>query len=470
VLRRFTVISGGPGTGKTHTVAKILALLFDQARAAGRTPRVLLLAPTGKAAQRLSEAIQASLALLGADALPPELVPSASTIHRALGFQSRTPTRFRHDAESPLAADVVLVDEASMVDLALMTKLVDAVPSYARLILLGDKDQLASVEAGAILGDICADVESGISPELERRLVELSDGPSDENENPHAAPIRNCLIELRESFRYPAGSGMARLATAINAGDADRALSLFSERAGAEPTSRGQLSFDFTGQGRVRAVAQDIAWHAHTDLKRLFEVLGPLARQGFAEYLKETDPETKLDKLASFRILCAHRHGELGVEALNRVVEGWLSDAALLKPDQEWYAGRPLLVTRNDYELELYNGDVGVIAHDAEGRAKAWFKTKQGKLRSFLPARLPAHETVFAMTVHKAQGSEFDRILLILPAEPSPIVTRELVYTGVTRARRRVELVASERAFRAAIAERIERASGLREALWNELA
>jgi exodeoxyribonuclease V alpha subunit len=470
VLRRFAVISGGPGTGKTHTVAKIIALLFDQARVAGRPPRVLLLAPTGKAAQRLTEALQASLAELGPDKLPLELVPSASTIHRALGFQFRTPTRFRHDAETPLAADVVLVDEASMVDLALMTKLVEAVPSHARLILLGDKDQLASVEAGAILGDICANLELGFSPELGRRLSELSGTPHDENESPLAPPIRDCLVELRQSFRYAPNSGMARLAASIKAGDADGALGLFRNGSLAIPPARGQLSFDFGGAAAPGARAtrpDDIALHELSDAKRLLEVLGPAAKSRFGSYLAEPNPELKLEKLAAFRILCAHRYGELGVEALNRLVEGWLADAGLLKLDREWYSGRPLLVTRNDYELELYNGDVGVVAPDADGRSKAWFKSKPGKLRSFLPARLPAHETVFAMTVHKAQGSEFDHIFVILPAEPSPIVTRELVYTGVTRARRRVELVAGEGAFRAALAQRIERASGLRDALWG---
>jgi exodeoxyribonuclease V alpha subunit len=466
VLRRFAVISGGPGTGKTHTVAKIIALLFDQARTStaaatndNRTPRVLLLAPTGKAAQRLTESIQASFERLGPDALPLELLPSASTIHRALGFQSRTPTRFRHNAETPLAADVVLVDEASMVDLALMTKLVEAVPSYARLILLGDKDQLASVEAGAILGDICAEVEQGASPELARGSSELSGGRA--LENARAPAIRDCVVELRESFRYGTNSGMAKLAASINTGDADGALSLL----GGAIDVRGQLSFDFAGRPPP---ARDIALHELTHSRRLFEVLGPAAKRGFGAYLKAPNPETMLDKLTAFRILCAHRHGELGVEALNRLVERWLADAGLLKPDQEWYSGRPLLVTHNDYELELYNGDVGVVAADDEGRCKAWFKSKQGKLRSFLPARLPAHETVFAMTVHKAQGSEFEHIFLVLPHEPSPIVTRELVYTGVTRARQRVELVASQRALRAAIAQRIERASGLREALWGE--
>jgi exodeoxyribonuclease V alpha subunit len=195
-------------------------------------------------------------------------------------------------------------------------------------------------------------------------------------------------------------------------------------------------------------------------------LITPAVTIGFRALLDETDVAKKLDRLGAFRVLCAHRRGDFGVDALNQLIEEALADAGLIRPDTDFYSGRPILVTQSDYQLELYNGDVGVLA-ESEGRLKAWFFGPKGELRSFSPARLPPHETVFAMTVHKSQGSEFERAFLILPPGPSPIVTRELVYTGLTRARQRIEIVATERVLSLAIAQRIERASGLSDALWS---
>jgi exodeoxyribonuclease V alpha subunit len=462
VRRRFAVISGGPGTGKTFTVVKILALLQSQALARSGEPLdVLLVAPTGKAAQRLGESIEQQRELVGAN-LASHLPARASTIQRALGYQPRTPSRFRHNAQNPLVADVVIVDEASMVALALMSKLVDAVPPTARLILLGDKDQLASVEAGSILGDLYpAD-----------RLAAVPAGAA-------TPEIRACLAELTTSFRYPPGSGIERLARFINLGDAAGALALLRPSPRASPRRRrapsAQLGLPFAAGAEPQAAAPvaspphaaDIALVEPASAEALAAALTPRVLEGFTPFCRETEPSQKLLRLGAFRVLCALRRGPFGAEALNRVVEQQLAEARLLRPDGEAYDGRPIIVTRNDYQLGLFNGDVGVIMHGADGVPLCHFVDQDGRLRSLPPGRLPPHETVFAMTVHKSQGSEFARIALVLPERISPVATRELLYTGITRARQRAELFARGEVLQAAIERRTERASGLREAIWR---
>ena len=420
VLSRLSVISGGPGTGKTYTVAKILVLLQEQALGAGRDPyRIALLAPTGKAAQRLGEAIQKILAELGTGPRMPATVPAASTIHRALGYQPRTPTRFRHDRQNPLPCDLVVVDEASMVDLALMAKLVDAVPDGARLVLLGDKDQLASVEAGSILADMYAGRARGAEPSL-------ADG----------------MVELSHSHRFREGSGIAELARAVNAGDTAGALAVLRE-------------------------SPHVTLEPLPDPERLAKSLGAIALEKFGR-LESASVDDKLALLDGFRILCAHRRGPFGVETLNEWVSLYLRKRGALELDGDFYEGRPIIVTANDYQVELYNGDVGVIGRDGapELPLAACFGAI-GARRSVPLALLPPHETAFAMSVHKAQGSEFDEVLLLLGDRPSPLLTRELVYTAVTRARRRVRIFGSPEILAAAIASRVQRASGLRERLWG---
>jgi exodeoxyribonuclease V alpha subunit len=413
--------------------------------------------------------------------IDPSLVASiprdASTIHRALGYQPRTPTRFRHNAHNPLPVDVVVVDEASMVDLALMTKLVEAVPPSARLILLGDKDQLVSVEAGAILGDIYAEAEPGFSEEFVRRVHEVTGERLPTAKSSGAPDVQDCLVHLTRSYRYPEGSAIAEFARAVNRGDADAALSVIDgnpEPLAPAPRSRkkrvalNQLSFGFAHHEPLFQRRPELEWVELRGTDDFARRLGPVIDRGFSAYVSERDPRRKLARLSGFRVLCAHRRGDLGAQTLNRWVEERLADRAGLNIDREFYDGRPLLITRNDYQLDLYNGDVGVVAPDSDGLLKAWFVGDDTRVRSFLPARLPPHETVFCMTVHKSQGSEFDRVLLVLPERPSPIVTRELLYTGVTRARTAVHLVASRSVLKVAINQRVERASGLREALWGE--
>jgi exodeoxyribonuclease V alpha subunit len=433
VRRNFCVITGGPGTGKTWTIVAVLALLHEQCAARGEKLRVALAAPTGKAAARMKESIQRTMTsdLRFADAHGP-LEHEATTLHRLLGTVPDSPY-FRHDAERPLAVDAVIVDEASMVDLALMAKLFAAVPASARLILLGDKDQLASVEAGYVLGDIC-------------------DAPQPEH-----------IVELRRNRRFAEGSGIQRLSRAVNAGDADAALAQLE-------TPHADLSS--TSLPRPAALA---------------EALRAQVLDGYRACLETDDPHTALSRLGAFRILSAVRRGPFGVENLNRLAEQALADAGLIERETArvgqtfslpvgdrgqnvratFYRGRPVLITVNDHQLGLFNGDVGMLLPDPEagGELRAWFLDAAGKLRRILPARLPAHETVFAMTVHKAQGSEFQRVLFLLPDRDTPVATRELVYTAITRGRDAVELWHRPEMLRAAIARRTERASGLREAL-----
>ena len=442
--RRFCVISGGPGTGKTFTVVKLLALLIEQALHARRpAPRMILVAPTGKAAARLVESIRTAKVGLDCSEDVQRAIPdAAATIHRCLGSINGSDTRFRHHAGNLLLADVVLVDEASMVDVALMARLIEAVPPESRLILLGDQDQLASVEAGAVLGDICnTGMPHTYSTTAVERLVALTDErlPSDASA-PHDTGIWDCIVQLTHSYRYRADSGIGALARAINEGDVRAALDVLDAGGDVslvEPTPDGRLG------DHLRRAAID----------------------GFGHYLRAADPAAKLRGLDRFRVLCAHRRGRFGLELVNQQIETALRDADLL----DAMAGRPIIVTRNDYQMQLFNGDVGLVfeAPSPDAPPYAMFLGADGTLRQVSVARLPAHEPVFAMSVHKSQGSEFDDVAVLLPDQISPVLSRELLYTAVTRARQKVTLYATREIVAQAIARRIERASGLRERLWG---
>jgi exodeoxyribonuclease V alpha subunit len=415
LAHRFATISGGPGTGKTTTVVRIMALLHEASLARGGTlAAIRLVAPTGKAAQRLGESARAQL-----DALDcrPEVrealgraAADASTIHRLLGYRARTPTRFHHGPARPVPYDTVIVDEASMIDAALMCKLLEAVPPDGRCILLGDKDQLASVEAGAIFGDL------------------------------YDAGLGAAAQHLDRSWRYADASGIGELAGALRRGDGDGALQAL-------------------GRGDVTLAPID-----HDD--PLAGPLGDLVLERLRAWFAKSDAGERLAMLGAFRVLCAHRHGPSGALAINAAIERRLKKTLGICTETPYYDGRPILVTRNDYQLGLYNGDVGVIAGD--GRS-ALFAT-DGGTRSFAVARLPAHESVYAMTVHKSQGSELEEVAVVLPPRMSPVLTRELVYTAVTRARRRVHLFGAADLLRAAVARRVERASGLADALRESIA
>jgi exodeoxyribonuclease V alpha subunit len=444
VVRSFCVISGGPGTGKTFTVAKILALIAEQALAArGALPRVALLAPTGKAARRLSEALRRAAPGLRTSAAARQAIPlTASTIHRELGMAAGVTVRSRRDEDHPLDADVVVVDEASMVDLVLMSRLVRAVPPRARLVLLGDKDQLASVEAGAVLGDICDGVGTySYSVPWSEQVRRLSgDSLPVLPTAPRESGLRDSIVELTHSHRYEGESGIGRVARAINAGRSDQALDAIVESE--------------TGVSLVEPAPD----------QEIVPRVGAWIARRLGGCLREPDAAGRLTALERFRVLCAHRRGRFGVEALNGLVERSLIEEGVLP--EGGVSGRLVLVTRNDHALRLYNGDVGLMT-ERDGATLAFFLGEDGTARWLSPSRLPAHEMAFAMTVHKSQGSEFDDVVVLLPEAASPVLTRELLYTAVTRARRSVVLHGSREVFRQAVERRSERASGLRDLLWE---
>jgi exodeoxyribonuclease V alpha subunit len=417
------VVSGGPGTGKTSTVAKILVLLLQQP--GGEGLRIALAAPTGKAAARLKDSLRGAGGRLGlSEGLMRRFPEEVSTIHRLLGVMGGT-GRCRYHAGNPLPHDLVVIDEASMVALPLMARLTEALRPAARLILLGDRDQLASVEAGAVLGDICGGDRSAVS----------------------LSPLARSLVMLRKNYRFGDDSGIGRISRLVNGGAGEEALALIGSGA-----------------------ADGIVWRDLPGAALLVQALAGPVTEGYGGYLAETDPARALALFDRFRLLCAVRQGPYGVESLNGIVEQALAGAGLIGHRERWYRGRPIMITANDYSLRLFNGDVGIIMSDGSGEnaLRAYFPAPDGGVRSFLPLRLPPHETAFAMTVHKSQGSEFDRVLMVLPDRDLPVVTRELVYTGITRARREVELWGNADGFVAGVARCITRRSGLRELLWGE--
>ena len=445
VLKRFSVISGGPGTGKTSTVVRILVLLLEQE---GRVLRIALAAPTGKAAARLQESIQETKGELACnDAIRDAIPEEAHTLHRLLGSRPGSPY-FRYNEETPLPYDVVVVDEASMVDLALMAKLVDAVPPGARLILLGDKDQLASVEAGAVLGDICdAGREHGFSQTFRQTLCEILTLP--EHTLPsleHTQALQDSIVLLRRSYRFDEKSGIGALAAAVNRAEGREAID--------------RLQGDTDG---------GLSWRDTPEPSTLREVLAERVFDDFSAVLKAGSPQEAFTALERFRVLCALRSGPYGLKTVNALVEEEMRRRGLISGTEPWYRGRPVMVLRNDYSLRLFNGDVGIALPDpnAGGDLRVFFPIPEGGLRTFRPGRITEHETVYAMTVHKSQGSEFERVLMLLPDRPSPVLTRELVYTGVTRAKKAVEVWAVEEVFLDAVSKRVERTSGLRDALWG---
>lgn len=445
VTRRFCVISGGPGTGKTSTVVKVLSLLLEQAEGAGTGAglRIALAAPTGKAAARLKESISAGarFAEEGVRGLIPEDV---FTLHRLLGYLKGS-SGFRHNADNPLPYDVVIVDEASMVSLPLMAKLVCALRRDTRLILLGDRDQLASVEAGAVLGDICdTGGVHGFSPAFAALAADVVGDAVTSSTG--MSPLGDAVVQLRKSYRFSSAGGIGKVGSLVNAGDAPGALSACLDQAVA---------------GVTLAPLPPAASLADALAKRITE--------GYGGYLREESPEAAFAQFSRFRILCAMRSGPFGVEAINLLVRQRLAQAGMIHPRGRWYAGEPVMITRNDYNLGLFNGDVGLILPDAEtgGELRAFFPSGTGGMRKVLPLRLPEYECAFAMTVHKSQGSEFDRVLLVLPDRDAPVLTRELLYTAITRAKTSVEILANQELFLATVTRCVVRRSGLRHRLWG---
>jgi len=440
LLKKITIISGGPGTGKTYTVAKILALLIEAADR--KDLRIALAAPTGKAAVRLRESIKQVKASLPCNAAVREQIPEqAQTIHRLLGTIRHSPY-FRHNKENKLEIDILIVDEASMVDLALMSKLVQALPEPAQLILLGDHNQLSSVEAGSVLGDIC---DSGAEHKRTRRFLrQLSEIVPDAAGLPSVGQgegLQDCIAYLRKSYRFKSEQGISALSTATNNGEGKEALSYLRD------------------QG-----LPDVEWHDSTR-----EDLSARLLQAFADY-GSTDAGQSFATFEQFRILCALRGGPDGVDRINERIETTVRKRFNRQKEERWYPGQPLLITQNNYRLELFNGDLGIILPDETtgGVLRAFFQSKEEDFRKIAPFLLPKYETAYAMTVHKSQGSEFHHVLLVLPTHDSPLVTRELIYTALTRASQKVEVWGVEDSFIEAVGRKIKRSSGLRDAVWQE--
>jgi exodeoxyribonuclease V alpha subunit len=454
VLQRVSVIAGGPGTGKTTTVARLLALLHQQALARGAAPPLIALAaPTGKAALRLEEAVRDEALRLDLDAGTEErlLELRGMTLHRLLGRAGGNRTRFRHNATNPLRHDVVVVDETSMVALSMMARLLEALRPDARLILVGDHEQLASVEAGAVLGDIVGPAARGlcIDETVRARLEEATGHPVPDTTMTARSPIGDGVVVLRHVRRH--GGAIAGFARAVQAGDADAAL--------AELTVEGS-NVDWLPLDPSDPATAERLDPIHDRAIESGRVVIEAAREG--------DAETALDALEGFRLLCAHRRGPEGVWAWTAHIERWLEiEVEGFKGREGWYLGRPLIVTENDYSLDLFNGDIGVVVKGAIRPMEAAFR-RGGTVLPVSTARLAAVDTVYAMTVHKSQGSQFKVVAFMLPSADSRILTRELLYTAVTRARERLILVGTEDLIRAAIERPITRASGLRQALWDE--
>ena len=443
---RLTVISGGPGTGKTTTVVNLLACLV----ALDPDCRIALAAPTGKAAARMTDAIRQRAQDLPAT-LREKLPATSSTVHRLLGT---TPRGFTHDAAHPLAIDALVVDEASMLDLALATHLLEAVPPTARIILLGDKDQLAAVESGAVFAELS--VDPGLTADCVRELAAMTGTPASAIVPPPAvAPsaLQDCAVWFTRTWRFAADSGIGRLANDVNTGQSRAAVDWL--RAATDP--------DVTWLANAPPAGTEAALHAMD--------------AGYAAYrdavaADPTQVAAITEAFGTFRVLCALRDGPRGVVALNAAMTRRFR-AALHAPGlagsaegpgaSPWFAGRPVLVLSNDVVLRLFNGDVGIALPDAQGELLVHFPdaTAPGGFRAIAPVRLPRHETAFAMTVHKSQGSEFDGVLVMLPEQRSRVLTRELLYTAVTRAKRRVTLVADAAVLEQAIATPTVRHSGL---------
>ena len=426
VQRNFCIISGGPGTGKTSTIIKILALLLEQ----NRHLKIALAAPTGKAAVRLQEAITQALQALNCTPEIKAAIPQDTyTIHRLLGTQPNSPY-FRSHANNLLPYDVIVIDEASMVDLALMAKLAQAIPKSARWILLGDKDQLASVEAGTVLGDICD--AAGVQELQESQVLESI---------PKTPLYQNNIVLLNKSYRFSEDSGIWMLSNAVNRGESEQALRI--------------LKSDEN---------KDVSWYPLGLSESLPKSLIEHIVASIAHCLQASEPEDILQAFEKFRVLCATRRGRYGVERVNQRIEQLLSAKGIIRAaTSHRYHGRPIMITRNNYSLKLFNGDIGILLRkpDKPSELEAYFPATEGGIRTFWPERLPEHETVYAMSIHKSQGSEFENVFMLLPEQLSPLLTRELIYTGLTRARQNVHIWGNEQIFKQALSQQIKRTSGL---------
>jgi exodeoxyribonuclease V alpha subunit len=431
ILNNFTIITGGPGTGKTTTVAKILSVLFT----IHPNLKVALAAPTGKAAARMAESLRNTKIPLPKKIAEKFQALAPATIHRLLKWQSGTPY-FRFNRNNPLHHDVVIIDECSMIDLALFAKLLEAIGPDTRIILLGDKDQLASVEAGSLFGDLCNSLPR-LNFFTKQRAAVINRFISDPKRyitpsqisKGDAHPLFEHLVELKQSHRFATGYGIGQFSKAIISGDMATLQ---------QPNEQVMIDTTYSTELFEKFVA------------------------GYAAFIKEKNIREALRKMNMLRVLCAVRETDQGLYAANNAIERLLHDRKLIAVNSEFYENRPIILTRNYYEYNLFNGDVGIIRRNHKGVLMAWFEDSAGELKSILPGYLSEAETVFAMTIHKSQGSEYDEVLVVLPARPDiSILTRELLYTAVTRAKKRVYIQGSMEVIATAASRRVERVSGI---------
>ncbi len=457
--KKLTVISGGPGTGKTTTVTKILAILVTLYLQQNQIPTIRIVAPTGKAAHRLQQSLmEQKQQLLSQHQIEERILAiipdTSSTIHRLLKIRSTHSNQFIHDAQNPLFIDILLVDEASMIDLALMSKLMDALPEHCQCIFLGDKEQLTSIEAGNILTDLCQFLDYGYSSKLIQQLQNLTTYTPEQlkkgrstpkKSSPHPA-IADCIALLFKSYRFTFSSGIGALAKAINNSDIATVKTLLQQ----------QNNYS------------DITFIQNDHPPSLLRAVSALALKHYQDYLYAIEQgksvTTILLLFEKFRILSPLRKGLLGVENLNQHIEAQLQQQQLLKiTHSPWYAGRPVMINGNHYNLQLFNGDIGITLPDKDNNntLRVFFKAEDNTLRKILPIRMPSCETVYAMTIHKSQGSEFDNVAVVLSDLESDLLSKELLYTAITRAKKHLSLYTSENSLQTAIEHKIRRISGL---------
>ncbi len=438
VLNNFTIITGGPGTGKTTTVAKILAILYT----INPNLKVALTAPSGKAAVRMAESLKASSLNVDENISQKLKAIAPSTIHRLLKYVPDSPY-FKHNKGNTVNYDVVIVDESSMIDVALFAKLLDAIGPETRLILLGDKDQLASVEAGSLFGDLCK-TQSGLEVFTAERAQLINSFisntarqiPADYILKETAHLLSEHIIELKRSHRFTSDKGIGKFSKAIIKNDCAALHEYLQDNADDQVTIDTEYS------------------------NELFEQFA----EGYTDYIKEPDIKKALQRLNQLRVLCAVREGGQGLYSLNTAIENYLRRKKLINKNSEYYENRPIIITKNYYSLGLFNGDVGIIRPDESGILKAWFEDSDNELKSVFPGYIAESETVFAMTIHKSQGSEYDQVLVVLPDNINiSILTRELLYTAVTRAKSKVIVQASEEVILHTAEGVVERASGIME-------
>jgi len=448
LMKNFSVISGGPGTGKTTISSAIITILIKLLHSDDKPLRISVCAPTGKAAARIKEALSENM--------EPEIKkifePSASTIHRLLGYISNSPY-FRFNAENKLPADVLLIDEASMIHVSLMAKLLQSVGDGCRIIMLGDKDQLASVESGAVINDICkvSDINKFTSGFVSE-YAKFADSKFLKNQiTARVSPLSDCSVQLMKSFRFDDSKGIGKVSRAVNLPSntgLETALSEIMDNASDEISS---------------LIPLPPKWELRNKLLEIFE-----KEKDFSDYIQESDLSSAYDKFNSFKIICAVRNGNFGVENLNRITEEIFRHKYKITDDN--YRGKPLMITENDYTLKLFNGDIGLMWNEKGGDVlRAYFpnpeyvqetSSDEERFISHPVSRLPAYESVFAITVHKAQGSGFRHILLVFPDKDSPVLTKELVYTALTRAKEKVYIWTNQDIFGIAVSRATKRSSG----------